>query len=127
MKQIAAAVLLLFAGFVTASQLRLTGTYSSLRFGTEDLSGAEITLVYGGNGFYAVVQCSEGSPGIPLVVPVQVQQASIEFRVTAASSGCPESRFVGSVTAEGLSGVFEGTQWPGFLKRGKSYWQSSGP
>eukprot|EP00456_Euglypha_rotunda_P087226 TRINITY_DN8873_c0_g1_i4.p1 TRINITY_DN8873_c0_g1~~TRINITY_DN8873_c0_g1_i4.p1 ORF type:complete len:124 (+),score=10.64 TRINITY_DN8873_c0_g1_i4:590-961(+) len=123
MKRTTGTALLFVSCLAMASELRVTGTYSNLRFGTEDLSGVEVTIVSGGTGYYAVVQCAEGAPGIPLVVPAQVHGARIEFRVTAASSGCPEAAFTGAVTAAGLTGVFEGTQWPGFLKRGKSYWQ----
>ena len=106
-----------------APPLKLTGTYSSLRFGTEDLTGVEVSLVIGGDSYYAIVQCAEGVPGVPEVVPVQVNGAQITFRLENSKSGCPTGLFSGSIDSNGLTGAFEGTKWPGFMKRGKSYRQ----
>lgn len=122
MKALVPVFALMLSG-AAAAQQRVTGTYSSLRMGTEDLSGAEVTVVYGGNGYYAIVQCAEGSPGIPLVVPAKVIGEVLTFTVTEASSGCPPAMFSGTISHKGLSGAFEGSSWPGLLKRGKSYWQ----
>ena len=114
---------LFIAGCTFSSEVKVTGTYSNLRAGIDDLAGAEFTVVYGGNSYYVIVQCSEGAPGIPNVVPASVENLNITFQVTSASSGCPAEPFKGTITSEGLSGSFQDAWWPGFLKRGKSYWQ----
>lgn len=124
MKRLLVVSLALFAGAVHA-ELKVTGTYTSLRFGTEDLSGAEITIVYGGSGYYVIAQCAEGAPGIPEVAPATVEGNKITFKLKDESaSGCPDSTYRGIVSEKGLKGTFEGlSEWPGMLKRGKSYWQ----
>jgi hypothetical protein len=102
----------------------VTGTYSSLRFGTEDLTGIEITVVYGGHGYFAMVQCAEGEPGTPVLVPAQVSSTTLTFLLPASSqSGCPAGAFRGTISSKGLTGNFEGESEPSFLKRGRSYWQ----
>jgi len=107
--------------------VRVTGTFSSLTFNAEsgDLGGTEITIVVGGGGHYAIVQCSEGSPGIPLVVKVQVQGQKVSFIIPkgGSSSGCGESAYTGTVTAAGLQGQFTGSGEQELLKRKPSYWQ----
>jgi len=105
---------------------RITGTFSSLAHSdtSGDLSGTEITIVFGGSDHYAIVQCSEGSPGIPLVVKVQVQGQKVSFTIPkGSSSGCPESGYTGTVSASGLSGQFTGFGEQELLKRKPSYWQ----
>ena len=106
-----------------ASVPKLTGTYSSLQMGTEDLHGVEISIVIGGKGYFAIVQCAEGVPGIPQVVPAQIAGLSLQFTLENSATGCPASAFQGTVSANGLTGAFEGTTWPGFMRRRKGYWQ----
>jgi hypothetical protein len=106
--------------------MKVTGTFSSLAYNNEsgDLGGTEISIVVGGGGHYAIVQCSEGSPGIPVVVKVQVQGQRVAFTVPNGSgSGCPEAAYSGTVGAEGLTGRFNGFGDPKLLKRKTSYWQ----
>lgn len=119
----AALLLGLSLPIVAAPTPKITGTYSSFRFGTEDLTGAEITIVVGGDGYYAIVQCAEGTPGVPQVVRAQVEGLTVTFGLDDAKSGCPVSVFSGTIDMQGLIGAFEGSAWPGLLKRGKSYWQ----
>jgi hypothetical protein len=87
--------------------------------------GSEIFIVYGGHsGYFAIVQCAEGWPSKPVVVAATVRGNEIEFSVSGeADSHCPQGQFKGRVTTQGLNGVFEGTEYPGFLKRKRSYWQ----
>jgi len=109
-----------------APAARITGTFSSLAYSDEsgDLGGTEITIVFGGSAHYAIVQCSEGSPGIPLVVKVQVQGQNVSFTIPKdSSSGCPEATYAGTVSAAGLQGQFAGFGKRELLKRKPSYWQ----
>jgi hypothetical protein len=125
MRSILSGVLLLLAApVISAEQPKLTGIYSNMHFATEDVIGVEVFIVFSRNQYQAVVQCSEGSPGVPEVVPVTVSNSSISFKITSAQSGCPVVNFTGRLTKSGLSGSFEGTtNYPGLLKRGRSYWQ----
>ncbi len=104
---------------------KVTGMFSNLRFGTEDVTGVEIYVVLSGGDYYATVQCVEGAPGIPETVKLSVSGSAVSFVVPAnSSSGClPGAAFTGHVTATDLKGNFSGTNWPGLLKRGKGYWQ----
>jgi len=97
-----------------------------MQFGTEDVTGVEIFLVFSRSGYYAVMQCAEGAPGVPVVLPVKVAGNLLEIEAPLRKendSGCPASKFLGTIEEAGLKGSFEGTEWPGFLKRGGSYWQ----
>ena len=116
---------MLSAGIAQAAEPHITGTYSSLRFGTEDLTGVELTIVFGGSQYYVIAQCSEGAPGVPEVAVAKVSGPNLSFQLsTNTSSGCPSSEFEGTISKQGLTGKFKGTDnWPGFLKRGPSYWQ----
>lgn len=121
---------LLVAATASAATLetaaKVTGTFSSLAFNEEsgDLGGTEISIVLGGGGHYAIVQCSEGSPGIPVVVKVQVQGQRVAFSLPKGSgSGCIEATYTGTVGAAGLTGQFSGAGEPRLLKRSPSYWQ----
>ena len=108
----------------TQERFRVTGLYSNMKFGTEDVTGVEIFVVYGHEGHYAVVQCAEGVPGKPLVAKATVIKHAIEFEVPAdRETLCPKGIFRGTVSPEGLQGKFERVDWPGFLPRKKSYWQ----
>jgi hypothetical protein len=125
MKSILIGVLVLFsASVIAAGPPKITGIYSNMHFATEDVIGVEIFIVFSRNEYQAVVQCSEGAPGIPAVVPVTVSGSSISFKIASEQSGCPITAFAGQLSKSGLSGAFEGTTgYPGFLKRGRSYWQ----
>jgi len=125
MKSILFGALTLFAAAVMADEpMKVPGIYSNMHFATEDVIGLEVFIVFGRNQYQAVVQCSEGSPGIPEVVPVTVSGSSISFKITSEKSGCPATNFSGQLTKSGLLGKFEGTaEYPGLLKRGRSYWQ----
>lgn len=123
-KLLSALAFLLISGPGHSAEPGVTGTFSSLHFGTEDLVGVEISVVVGGNGHYVIVQCAEGAPGIPEVAVAHLQGTELSFQLSADSrSGCPAAQFRGIISSTGLTGTFEGSSWPGFLKRGRSYWQ----
>lgn len=125
MKGIAVAALVTLASAASAADpVRVTGMYSNMHFATEDVIGVEVFIVYSRNEYQAVVQCSEGAMGVPQVVPLSVSGSSVSFTITSELSGCPTSSFKGVVNKSGLQGTFAGTEnYPGFLKRGRSYWQ----
>ena len=108
-----------------AADPRVTGMYSNLRFGTEDVTGVEMYVVSSHGSYYASLQCAEGAPGIPETVKLSVSGSSVSFVVPSSTrSGCPSgATFTGQLAADGIRGSFAGTDWPGFLKRGNGYWQ----
>ncbi len=122
-------ILLLVSFGVNAATLpKITGIYSNLTYNQEagDLIGAEIWIVLGGeHRYFAIMQCAEGYPSKPVVVTATVKGTNVEFSANNdADSNCPKNKFSGIITTDGLRGKFEGTKdYPGFLKRGESYWQ----
>ena len=106
---------------------RMTGVFSNMRFGTEDVSGVEIIITNSDKGYFAQVQCAEGAISRPILVPVSVAANFIEFivpvKVESNSYSCPPGKFKGEVSTKGMKGAFEGRRWPGFLSRRGSYWQ----
>lgn len=125
---IATSLALLFVTAATAAtpEARVTGTYSSLAYNDEsgDLGGTEITILFGAGAHYALVQCAEGEPGIPLLLKAQVTGLKVSFTVPkGSSSGCPEATYTGTVTSAGLTGHFAGFGPSELLKRKSSYWQ----
>jgi hypothetical protein len=118
----------LFVGSASAATAApsVTGTFSSLTYNEEggDLLGTEITILYGAGEYYAVVQCSEGSPGPPLLLKARIADLKVSFTVPKGSrSGCPETTYTGTVSSEGLKGQFLDYGVPELLTRKKSYWQ----
>ena len=128
MRQIILIALLIFvASEAQADLLKVTGVYSNMRFGTEDVSGVEVFLTYSDKGYFAQIQCAEGAVSSPITVPVHVKNSFVEFSVPTNpvpnSYSCPSGKFNGEISTNGMKGQFEGTDWPGFLKRKNSYWQ----
>jgi hypothetical protein len=124
------AIVLLGTSSAAAAQerVRVTGVYSNMKLGTEDVTGVEIFIVYASPydrpAHYATVQCAEGVPGKPFTTKVSVTENAIEFIAPDdRDTLCPPGKFVGTVSAKGLKGTFERTDWPGFLVRKRSYWQ----
>lgn len=119
--------LIISSTLASAAPLKVTGLFSNMRFGTEDVNGVEIFITNSTNGYFAQVQCAEGSIRRPVVVEVRVTASSIEFSVPPSSDqnsySCPSGKFKGVVSDRGIKGSFDGTNWPGTLKRKKSYWQ----
>ena len=107
-----------------AEDLKITGMYSSLEFNEEggDLLGMEMYLVYGGgDAYFALVQCAEGAPTAPLLVPVKVSGSKVSFNLT----GSPEcgTSFTGVVSKDGLRGRFAGQEEDRWLPRKRGYWE----
>jgi hypothetical protein len=119
-------LLIFFSEGALAASPKITGIFSSMRFGTEDVSGVEVIISYSDRGYFAQVQCAEGAISRPVLVPVIVAATFIEFIVPVKaepnSYSCPQGKFKGEISNKGMSGHFEGTKWPGFLKRSGSFW-----
>lgn len=119
--------LIISSTLASAAPLKVTGLFSNMRFGTEDVNGVEIFITYSTNGYFAQVQCAEGAVSRPVVVEVRVTASLIEFSVPPSSDqnsySCPSGQFKGVVSDRGIKGSFDGMNWPGTLKRKKSYWQ----
>lgn len=108
---------------------RVTGIYSNMTFNKEsgDVSGIEVFVVFSRDGFKAIFQDAEGSPSVPVIVPVVMKGSDISFDLPERSGY--SGKFVGRISNGKLVGSFltgavgkEGK--PEItLKRGKSYWQ----
>jgi hypothetical protein len=115
-----------------AAQIKVTGIYSNLEYLKEagDVGGVEVFIVYAAgpgdakSGYYAMMQCAEGVPGKPVLVPATVAGNRIELAAHSDSeSYCPRAKFKGSVSTKGLKGGFEGEGGAIWLPRKRSYWQ----
>ena len=121
------ALLLAFSIQAQSATPKITGVFSSMRFGTEDVTGVEVFITYSGKGYFAQVQCAEGAISQPIIIPVRVNGLFVEFDIPSTleknNYACPAGKFEGKLSFFGLKGHFEGTKWPGLLKRKSSYWQ----
>ncbi len=109
-----------------AIKTKVTGLFSDMRYISEagDVLGTEIFIVYSNSGYYAVMQCAEGAPSKPVVVSASIKDNEVKLEPhNDLSSHCPMATFTGQITSSGLRGKFEGTDYPGLLKRQRSYWQ----
>ena len=106
------------------ASVQITGIYSNMRYVEEagDVVGIEIFIVDGGHGYYATVQIAEGAPEPPIVVKVEVKGSMIEF-IFSDDSGIDYGKFVGKISAKGLTGKFQTSMKSEFLSRKRSYWQ----
>ena len=112
-------------GNAYAVEPKVTGIFSSMNLGAEDVTGVEVFIVYSNSGYYAHVQCAEGAISRPIVVPVNVSGNRIEFNVPKSVSSnefsCPAGRFTGRIIKDTLEGHFAGTDWPHALNRRRIY------
>lgn len=110
-----------------APTVKVTGIYSDLHYIEEsgDLLGTEIFIVFGGGGgYYAYLQCAEGGPSKPVLVMATVRGNEVELAPhNDQDSHCPNTKFKGKISTQGLKGKFDGTDYPALLKRKRSYWQ----
>ncbi len=90
--------------------------------------GTEVWIVYARGAYWATVQMAEGSPGPPVVVPVDVSGSKVKFTVREPlidqdGKPAPDAviQFEGTVTRSGLSGAVNSQAFN--LKRRNSYWQ----
>lgn len=127
MKILACLVLLLLSSTGWGvSQPKVTGIFSNLHYIEEagDVLGVEISIIYSTSGYFAFIQCAEGAPSKPVLVVAKVNGNHIQLAShDDPASHCPKASFSGKDTATGLQGTFDGTTYPGFLKRRKGYWQ----
>jgi len=86
-----------------------------------DVLGQEVFIVYSKDGYFAVLQSSEGEPGKPVIVPVALVGASVTFRVPGDVDARGE--FHGVISKDRLIGRFEGNGQVVDLMRRSSYWQ----
>ena len=108
---------------------RITGVYSNMEYNKEssDVSGIEIFIVFSRDGFKVIFQDAEGSPSVPVIVPIVVKGSSVSFDLLdrVGYSG----KFEGRISSGKLVGKFLNSAIGKHggekivLKRGKSYWQ----
>ena len=110
-----------------STEPKLTGVFSDLRYSKHsgDVIGMEVFVVFAGEkGLFATIQCSEGWPSKPVLVPAIAKGSSIELAAhNDSASHCPKVPFRGVVSQSGLRGQFEGMADKVFLKRKQSFWQ----
>jgi hypothetical protein len=101
-------------------QVRVTGMFSDMRWIQEagDVIGTEVFIVATNSDYRAVVQIAEGTPGVPVVVPVTVRGADISFTLPTYYGNL---KFNGRITRNALAGMLGGEKVT--LRRGNSYWQ----
>jgi len=110
----------------SATKNKVTGLFTDMHYISEadDVLGTEIFIIYSNSGYYAVMQCAEGAPSKPVVVSASIKGNEVKLEPhNDPSSHCPIATFTGQITPSGLRGKFEGTDYPGLLKRQRSYWQ----
>jgi hypothetical protein len=109
---------------------RLTGIYSDLQYHDKsgDIAGTEIFLINTKKGYYIYFQSSDGSGGMPVVVPAKLNNNKLTFEIP--ENGTDFSGFFqGEITDKVLSGRFkngvlskDGTDLFTLPKK-NSYWQ----
>lgn len=117
--------LIVHVGAATAGELkqRITGIYSDLTYHEEsgDVLGDEVFVVFSNQGYFVVFQGSEGAPYRPVVVPAQVDGASISFVLPPQVD--PRGAFSGQLVNDELVGTFKNNGQSIRLKKRASYWQ----
>ncbi|PYS47432.1 MAG: hypothetical protein DMF68_15970 [Acidobacteria bacterium] len=108
----------------TSRKVQVTGIYSSLRYVEDagDVVGMEIFISNSRDGYHATVQIAEGVMFAPILIEVQVKGTNIEFTLPE-SAGQRARKFLGQLTANGITGKFQDDVKSTFLKRKNSYWQ----
>lgn len=110
----------------SATKTKVTGLFSDMHYISEagDVIGTEIFIISSDSGYYAIMQCAEGAPSKPVIVSASINGSTVKLEShNDQSSHCPMAPFMGQITSNGLRGKFEGTDYPGLLKRQRSYWQ----
>src|SRR5436190_13391704 len=99
---------------------RVTGIFTDMHYITDvgDLLGTEVFIVGGGNGYKAIVQIAQGSPGDPVVVPVTVKGNDVSFELPPTYHNL---KFSGRVSTQALTGNLGSERVA--LRRRNSYWQ----
>jgi hypothetical protein len=63
----------------------ITGIYSNLYYHQEggEVLGEELSIVIDANDkYYGVLQCAQGTPDVPMVIPLKIKKGIIKFKVT---------------------------------------------
>ena len=102
---------------------KITGIYSDMKYNKEsgDVVGNEIFIVFSRNGYFAILQSSEGEPSRPVVVPVSVNGVNVRFSVPPDMDS--RGDFQGLICNKHLAGKFSGNDQKINLVRKNSYWQ----
>jgi len=109
-----------------ASENKITGIYSSLRFNKEsgDLLGEELFLVKTRKGYQATFQISDGGPSPLMLVDVEIKGGKVFFRI---GDGMYAGMFYGEIKNNKLVGVLKFTDGGEskivLPRKEKSYWQ----
>lgn len=105
-----------------------TGIYSSLSTSAPsgDLVGLEMFVLQGATGHFAVLQGSEGAPGDPVAVPLQVNGSTVRFSIPArCACALPEGRYEALLSRTGARLRGPGNFGEKQLTRGNSFWQGN--
>jgi hypothetical protein len=105
---------------------KITGTFSNLTYSKRggDMVGSEIFILSATGATFAMIQCGAGRLGAPILVPIMINPPHIRFTVPSENdANCPSGEVRATISARGLSGKSDASDWPGFLPRRKSYWQ----
>jgi hypothetical protein len=125
MKRLTAIALCCIAAEAIAQSPNIAGTYTSYRVSEKsgDIVGAEVIIIHGIGSYFATIQCSEGAPGDPVLVTLDVQGSAIAFSLAEDNpTGCSEGPYKGLVTNQGLELTSLKTKRQRMLKRGQSFW-----
>lgn len=103
-----------------------TGIYSSLAASgrSPDIIGLELFVLRGATGHFAVIQGSEGAPGDPITVPLQVNGNSIRFTIPGrCACALPEGVYEAQLSQAGARLRGPGPFGERQLPRTNSFWQ----
>ncbi len=103
-----------------------TGIYSSLSASelSGDLVGLEFFVLRGATGHFAVIQGSEGAPGDPITVPLQVNGNSVQFSIPGkCACALPEGAYEAQLSQTGAKLRGPGNFGERLLPRTSSFWQ----
>ncbi|MDZ4339943.1 MAG: hypothetical protein U1B94_06985 [candidate division NC10 bacterium] len=114
-------------GVAADTNLRYTGTYSSLEYhkGAGDLLGTEIKIVPTRRGYQGALQIAEGGPSELMVVDVFFEKDVIKFEIPKAYAVYGGAKFEGKIDGKGIKGAFRYETHMGdaeYLVRRPSYW-----
>lgn len=103
-----------------------TGIYSSLAASPRsgDVVGLEFFVLRGATGHFAVLQGSEGAPGDPITVPLEVNGNSVRFSIPdRCACALPEGVYEAQLSQTGARLHGPGTFGERLLPRSNSFWQ----
>ncbi len=127
----ASAIMAGFLGFASAAEPETpanppTGIYSSLSESERsgDVVGGELFVIRGATGHFGVLQGSEGAPGNPITVPLQVNGNSVRFSIPAkCACALPEGMYEAQLSQTSARLRGPGNFGERQLPRTNSFWQ----